>query len=74
MVSMSIRVPDEIHAQLNRLSKLTGRSKTYYVQKAISEKIDDLELLYLAQQRAENVRSSQSKTYSLDEVFDGLSD
>ena len=33
------------------LAKLTGRTKSYYARQAILEYIDDLEDLYLAEQR-----------------------
>ncbi|HCC36448.1 MAG TPA: CopG family transcriptional regulator [Treponema sp.] len=75
MVSMSFRIPEEMMERLNNLAHITGRSKTYYVQEAVQEKISELEIIYLAKQRAENVRSGKSKTYTLDEVIaeNGLS-
>lgn len=69
MVSMSIRIPEETMDRLNNLATTTGRSKTYYVQEAVQEKISDLEMVYLAKRRAENVRAGKSKTYTLDDVL-----
>ncbi|MDR1747871.1 MAG: ribbon-helix-helix protein, CopG family [Spirochaetaceae bacterium] len=73
---MSFRISEELMERLNNLADMTGRSKTYYVQEAVQEKISELEMIYLAKQRAENVRAGRSKTYTLDEVLErnGLSD
>ena len=51
MTAVSLRLPDELKDRLDRLAKLTGRSKTFYMVEAISEKLEDLEDLYLAEQR-----------------------
>ncbi|MGD9500812.1 MAG: CopG family transcriptional regulator, partial [Halothiobacillus sp.] len=45
-----------------------GRTKTFYAREAILEHLDDLEDLYLAEQRLIDVRAGRSPTYSLDEV------
>ena len=68
MVAVSLRLPDEIFNRLDELSKLTGRSKTFYMIKAITDHIEDLEDVYLAEQRLLDVRAGKSKTYTLDEV------
>lgn len=51
MISVSLRLPDEVSQRLERLAELTGRSKIDYMLEAISEHLDDLEDLYLAEQR-----------------------
>jgi RHH-type rel operon transcriptional repressor/antitoxin RelB len=66
--AVSLRLPEELKSRLERLSKLTGRSKTYYMIEAISEKLEDLEDLYLAEQRTLALRARRSRTYTLDEV------
>jgi len=68
MVAVSLRLPDEVFNRLDELSKLTGRSKTFYMIKAITDRIEDLEDVYLAEQRLLDVRAGKSKTYTLDEV------
>jgi RHH-type rel operon transcriptional repressor/antitoxin RelB len=68
MAAVSLRLPDEVFNRLGELSKLTGRSKTFYMIKAITNHIDDLEDVYLAEQRLLDVRAGKSKTYTLDEV------
>jgi len=66
--AVSLRLPEELRSRLDKLAKLTGRSKTYYMIEAISEKLEDLEDLYLAEERTRALRVGLSRTYSLDEV------
>ena len=68
MASVSLRLPDEITQRLEHLAAVTGRSKTFYMVEAIREHIDDLEDLYLAEQRLIEVRTGRSKTHSLEDV------
>jgi RHH-type transcriptional regulator, rel operon repressor / antitoxin RelB len=68
MSAVSIRLPDDVSARLQDLAQLTGRSKTFYMIEAIREHLDDLEDLYLAEQRLIEVRAGRSKTHSLTEV------
>lgn len=65
---IAVRVPEEIETRLNRLAKLTGRTKTYYIREAIETHLDDLEDAYLAEQVLENIRSGREKVVSLDDV------
>ena len=65
---LSIRLPEDVEARLSRLATLTGRTKTFYVTEAVREHIDDLEDLYLAEQRLSANRAGKSQTFSLDEV------
>lgn len=68
-MSISIRLPEEIEARLDALAKRTGRSKSYYMREAILEYLDDLEDLYLAEKRLEDIRSGRSMTIPLEEVM-----
>ena len=65
-------MPDELKERLDRLAKLTGRSKTFYMIQAISEKLEDLEDLYLGEQRTLALRAGRSRTYTIDEVEERL--
>ena len=65
---LAIRLPAEIESRLDFLAKSTGRTKTFYAREAILQHLDDLEDLYLAEQRLAAIRSGQSKTYTLEEV------
>jgi RHH-type rel operon transcriptional repressor/antitoxin RelB len=66
--AVSLRLPEDLKARLEKLSKLTGRSKTYYMVEAISEKLEDLEDLYLAEQRLIKHRAGRSKSYTQEEM------
>jgi len=68
MTAVSVRLPDDIANRLNQLAALTGRSKSFYITEAILEHLDDLEDVYLAEKRLEDIRAGRSKTYTLEEV------
>ena len=65
---LAVRLPIEIEERLDRLAKATGRTKTFYAREAILEHLDDLEDLYLAEQRLIDNRTGRSRTYALEEV------
>lgn len=65
---LAIRLPEEVEARLEALAKKTGRSKTFYARQAILEYLDDLEDLYLAEQRWLSLQRGESETVSLAEV------
>ena len=69
MSAVSIRLPDDVSMRLQDLAQLTGRSKTFYMIEAIREHIDDLEDLYLAEQRLIANRAGKSQSISLEEVM-----
>jgi RHH-type transcriptional regulator, rel operon repressor / antitoxin RelB len=66
---VSLRLPDDLNARLDKLAKRTGRSKTYYMIEAIREQIGDLEDIYLAEKELEDVNSGRSKLVSLADVM-----
>ncbi|MDP1696718.1 MAG: TraY domain-containing protein [Xanthomonadaceae bacterium] len=66
---ISIRLPAAIEARLASLAAATGRSKTWYVTEAVCEHLDDLEDLYLAEQRLIELRANHSRISTLDEVM-----
>ncbi|MHB1677637.1 MAG: type II toxin-antitoxin system RelB family antitoxin [Sulfuriferula sp.] len=71
-MAVSLRLPDDISNRLESLARLTGRSKTFYMIEAIRKHIDDLEDLYVAEQRLIEVRAGRSKTFTLEEVEHSL--
>jgi len=69
MASVSLRLPNEVSERLELLAEKTGRSKTFYMIEAIKEHLDDLEDLYIAEQRYADIKSGKSQTYTLEEVM-----
>jgi RHH-type rel operon transcriptional repressor/antitoxin RelB len=65
---LAIRLPPDVEARLDDLARRTGRTKTFYVREAILEHLADLEDVYLAESRLEDLRSGRSHSSPLDEV------
>ncbi len=65
---INFRADDDLNARLERLAKLTGRSKTFYVRAAVTAHIDDLEDIYLADQVMERLESNVETLHSLEDV------
>ena len=61
---LAIRLTSDIEARLERLAKLTGRTKTFYAREAILEHLEDLEDIYLVTERLK----TPGKTFSAEEV------
>ena len=68
-MTISIQLPSEVETRLEQLANLTGRSKTFYIQEAILEYLDDLEDLYLAEHELAEIRAGRAKTIPLAEVM-----
>ena len=69
MGAVSLRLPDDVSRRLQQLADRTRRSKTFYMIEAILEHLDDLEDLYLAEQRLIDLRNGRSETIPLDELM-----
>jgi len=65
---LAVRLPEALDQRLTALAKKTGRPKSYYVREALTEHLDDLEDIYLADKAIEELRAGRSRTYTLDEV------
>ena len=72
MATLSIRIPDEILQRLENMSVRTGRPKSFYVKEAVLSHLDDLEDIYIAEQRLTEIRAGRSQTHTLDEVESAL--
>lgn len=68
---LSLRLPDETKARLDKLSARTRRPASVYVREALDEYLDDLEDYYLGMQSLEQTRCT-GVTYSLDEMRERL--
>ncbi len=63
---LAIRLPKETEARLANLARKTGRTKTFYAREAILNYLDDLEDLFLAQDRLMH----PDETISLEELIE----
>ncbi len=68
----SVRLPNEYEQRLDYLAKQTGRSKAFYIKQLIMEHLDDLEDVYLAEQRLEQLRQGNDELIKGDEFWSGL--
>lgn len=66
---LALRLPPDIDARLSALASATGRTKTYYAREAIVEHLDDLEALYIAEQRLVDERAGKTKSVPLEDVM-----
>ena len=66
---LGVRLEPEIQARLNALATATGRTKAFYVREAVMKHLGDLEDIYLAEQRLEDIRAGRSDTVPLEEVM-----
>lgn len=65
---LAVRLPVGIETRLARLAKRTGRTKSYYAREAILRHLDDMEDIYLAESRHEDLKAGRSSTVALEEV------
>lgn len=65
---LALRLPAEIEERLDALAKATGRSKSYYAREAILLHLEDLEDIYLAEQRLIDHREGRGETVSMEEM------
>jgi RHH-type rel operon transcriptional repressor/antitoxin RelB len=61
----SVRLPEETEKRLAALALETGRSKAFYIREAILKYIDDMEDVYLAEKRIEDMKRSGGPTIPL---------
>ncbi len=62
---VNVRVPKEIEERLEELTRLTHRSKSFYVREALKAYIEDLEDYYISLER---LADKSSQRYTLEEV------
>jgi RHH-type rel operon transcriptional repressor/antitoxin RelB len=66
---LAIRLPEDLEKRLENLAKRTGRTKTFYARQAIEQHLDDLEDIYLAEQRLTEIRAGRTQTIPLEDVL-----
>lgn len=65
---LTIRLPADMKARLDDLSKATSRPKSFYVREALERSLEDIEDVYLAEAALERFRASGEKGIPLEEV------
>lgn len=68
-MTISIRLAPETEQRLNALATMTGRSKAFYLRELIERGLDELEALYIAEQRLIDLKAGRSMTVPLEEVM-----
>ena len=66
---ISIRLNENIEKQLKEVAEFEGVSISDYVRDLITEKLEDMYDLKVAEQAHKNYVKSGKKTYTFDEVF-----
>ena len=66
---LAIRLPEDIENRLTNLAKLAGRTKTFYARQAIEQHLDDLEDVYLAEQRLTDIHAGRTQPIPLEKVL-----
>ena len=61
---ISIRLPQEMEDRLEDLAEKTGRSKSFYIRQALEEHLEEMEDIYLAEERFRTL----AKTVPLNEL------
>jgi RHH-type rel operon transcriptional repressor/antitoxin RelB len=64
---LAVRIPESLEKRLDKLAKLTGRPKSFYVRQALTSHLDEVEDTYTALYRLEN----PSRRWTLDELERG---
>ena len=68
-MATSIRLDPAIEQRLDRLAQITGRTKAYYLRELVTDGLDDLEDIYIAEQRLLDIKAGRSETVSLETVM-----
>lgn len=67
---LAIRLSKDIEKRLDRLARITGRTKTFYARQAILQHLEDLEDYYLAEEVKARLKSGEESTVPLDELIE----
>jgi RHH-type rel operon transcriptional repressor/antitoxin RelB len=65
---ISVRLHQTLDARLERIARLTGRSKSFHVKKALVDQLPDLEDLHFARTVAQRVAVGRERVISLDQL------
>src|SRR5271169_5626936 len=68
-IMLAIRLPQDIEERLDKLAQRTGRTKSYYARQAILEHLADLEDVYSAETRFEELRSGRKRSVPISRLM-----
>jgi len=68
---LALRLPADLERRLDDLARKTGRTKSFYARQAIIEHIEDLEDVYLAEERH---RADSGERIPLEEMMKKYAD
>ena len=66
---LAVRLPPDLEARLADLAARTGRSRSYYARLALAAYMDDLEDVYVAESRLEDIRAGRDATHPLSDLL-----
>lgn len=69
---LSVRIENVLGERLERLAQDTHRSKSFYVKEALMKYIDNLEDIYIAEKRLEDLRAGREAVLSSQDMWDDL--
>jgi RHH-type transcriptional regulator, rel operon repressor / antitoxin RelB len=69
MSAISVELPEDVANRLQTLADRTGRSRSFLMVEAIQDHLEDMEDLYLAQERLALNQSGASESISLEVVM-----
>lgn len=69
---LSVRIENVLGERLERLAQDTHRSKSFYVKEALMKYIDNLEDIYIAEKRLEDLRAGRETVLSSQDMWDDL--
>lgn len=69
---LSVRIEDVLGERLERLAQDTHRSKSFYVKEALMKYMDNLEDIYIAEKRLEDLRAGRETLISSQDMWQDL--
>ena len=63
-----VRLPEDIERRLAEIARKTGRTKTYYVRAAVLMRLEEIEEIFLAEERL----SKPARRWTQDDLVAGV--
>ena len=68
MLALRLEQSPGLESRLNRIAKLSHRSKSYLIRTLLEENIEDMELYYLGEQAYKEWVEDDMRTYSIEDA------